>query len=111
MGSFVNTFLISPTPLERASATGLSCPGRCSKRSRNSCMSLCHLHSRFDESVMLAQLVRMALPARTVTHRPGKSSGYRHNADTTAKSSRSLASHFCSAGESVFESQARGISF
>ena len=104
-------FFVSLTPLERASATGLSLPGRCSNRSMNSCLSSCHLHSRFEDSVVLAQLVRVVFSVRTFTHWPAKSSGYRRRAETTANSSRSFAGHFCSAGESVFESRASGISF
>ena len=110
IGSLVNIFFVSLTPVERASATGLSLHGRCSNRSMNSCISSCHLHSRFEDSVMLAQLVSVVFSVRTITHRPAKSSGYQRRAETAANSSRSFAGHFCSAGESVFESQANGIS-
>ena len=101
----------SLTPRERASATGLSLPGRCSNCSMNSCMSSFHLHKRFDDNVILVQLVSVALSVRRVTHRLAKSSRYRCNAETTANNSPSFAGNFCSAGERVLDSQAKGISF
>ena len=48
----MNVFLVSGTPLDRASATGLSFPGRCLKRSMNSCMSSSHLQRRFEDKVI-----------------------------------------------------------
>ena len=63
------------------------------------------------DTLMLAQLVRVLLSVRTVIHLAANNSGYLRNAETTANCSRSLAGHFCSAGERVFDSQARGISF
>src|SRR5205085_344660 len=105
-----NSFLVvSIIFRDSASATRLSLPGRCLKRRTNSCMSSYHLQSPLLVSLMLVQLDSVLLSVRTVVHRPAKISGYFRSAETMAKSSRSFVGHFYFSGESVLESQTKGI--
>src|SRR5205807_6618413 len=101
-------FVVSITSLERASVTGFSLPGRCSNRSGNSCMSSYHLHNLLLLSLIFVQLVNVLLSVSTIVHLPANNSGYFRRLETTAKSSLSLVGHFCSSGERVLESHAKG---